>query len=98
MFEWAVKLAETADEHSNFYVRVCQLESEFDMVNPAIFGDEQIYFALSLDTTEALRGIHIHDPDVVEVYERYFDTIWHSSEPVEDYVRTHSDQYETQNR
>lgn len=93
MFEWAEKLADTSEKYSNFYVRVCQWQSEFDMVNPAIYGEEEIYFALSLDTPEALRGIYIRDPEVVEVYERYFDAIWHSSEPIEDFVRNHSNQY-----
>lgn len=93
MFKWAIELSKYSKNIGNFDVRVAEWESNFDMVNPAIFGDEDMYFALTLDTTETTRGIYVCDPEHIDVYERYFDNIWHNSTPVDEYIKDNIEEY-----
>jgi hypothetical protein len=94
-FEWAVEQARLTDEYPNLYVRVIEREADFDMVNPAILGDSDVYFSFTYDTTETARGMYVNDPAVAELYVEYFENIWQKGTPVSDYVTAHSDEYES---
>lgn len=80
MLNWAHQLLNMSDECKNFYVRICDWQSEFPMINMAILDHSKVFVAITSDVAERTSGLQINDKIMAKYFCDYFENVWAHSE------------------
>jgi hypothetical protein len=86
MRAWARQLQEETKHLSRFNVRVTNWSLETPAMNMAIVDGKVVFLALTADAAERTKGIAMEDPTGAQYFTDYYDTLWRTSTPLEEWL------------
>ncbi|RJX20358.1 MAG: hypothetical protein C4570_03880 [Ammonifex sp.] len=93
MLEWCKEMLKIKEKHKNFYVKVCNWQADFPMLNMAITDGTRVFLAISGDIPEKTSGLQINDPGIARYFKDYFDNVWARSQDLDAFLSSYQDSY-----
>jgi hypothetical protein len=90
MCDWARNLADDTKHLSNFRIRVIDWKPNVPAINLAIVDGRAVYLALTGEVVERTAGIGIEDDTATQYFSDYYNTLWHGSVDLKDWLAADS--------
>lgn len=85
MRAWAEELARQTKDLP-YKVRVIDWSVDVPAINMTIVDGRALFLAVTGEVLERTRGLAIEDERVAEAFTEYYNTLWRSAEPLDDYL------------